>query len=131
MRLRKCRATPAGVAPSFTADAVVAGRLFGSVMFGVQLACRFSMVVGMQVMPMSGVSVLSGGRDVLALLVLESLPVVMGGLLVMHGCLFVVVCDLIGVRHNILSHFDRGRSVRARTVWIARYQAAARGMTFA
>lgn len=39
----------------------IGSELFGGVMFGVKLACRFGMVFGLQVMPMGGRGMLSGG----------------------------------------------------------------------
>jgi hypothetical protein len=68
--------------------------LFGGVVFGVKLTCRFGMMFGLQVMPVGRVCVLRGSVDIVAFVVFRGLPVMVRGLLMMHGCLFVMLRDL-------------------------------------
>ena len=90
---RRCRPT---VAESLE------GVLLGGVMFGVQLARRFGVVFGMQVMPMGGMGVMSCCFHIVVVVVFRGLPVMVGSLLVMLCRFFVMAGDLIGIRHNVL-----------------------------
>jgi hypothetical protein len=71
-------------------------------MFGVKLACRFGMMLCMQVVTMGRVSVLRGRGDIFALVVLRGLAVMMCRLLVMHPRFFVMFGDLIRMGHGML-----------------------------
>ena len=90
--------------------------LLGRVMLSVQLARRLGVMTCMQVMPMSGVCVFSGSGDIIAFVVFRSLTVMVRRLFMVLGCFFVVLCYLIGVRHELLSQSGRGRSARAKTL---------------
>jgi hypothetical protein len=69
-------------------------------MVRMQLARRFGVVFGVQVMTMGRMRVFGGGLMVVPLVVLRRLPVVMRSLLVVFGRLFVMVGDLLSVRHS-------------------------------
>jgi hypothetical protein len=78
------------------------GVLLGGVMFGVQLARRFGVVFGMQVMPMGGMSVVSRCFHIVIVVVFRGLTMMVGSLLVMLRRFFVMAGDFIGIRHNVL-----------------------------
>jgi hypothetical protein len=71
-------------------------------MFGVKLARRFGMVFGMQVMPMRGMGVVSCRFHIVVVVMFRGLPVMVGSLLVMLCCFFVMARNLIGIRHDLL-----------------------------
>src|ERR1700733_14761144 len=78
------------------------GVLLGRVMFGVELARRFGVVFGMQVMSMGGMGVVSRCFHIVVVVMFRGLPVMVSSLLVVLCRFFVMARNLIGIRHDLL-----------------------------
>jgi hypothetical protein len=73
------------------------------VMFSVELAGCFSMMFGMQVMPMGRMSVLGRGVDIIRIVVFGGFAVMFGRLRMMFGGFFVVIGNLLRMGHRAFS----------------------------
>jgi hypothetical protein len=87
-------------------------------MFGVKLTRCFGVVFGVKLVPMGRMGVFGGSRNIVAFVMVSRLPVVMGCLFVMHGCLVVMIRDFIRMGHQLSPDHDANGLSAGVRVWV-------------